>query len=72
MIKFTFEQICFMKFAFDECECFLDSSHRYWLQNNSVSMNDQICLLSAMNSTRHLTSTDDLHTLWDTTDHRQW
>ena len=27
MIKFAFEQICFMKFTFDECEFFLASSH---------------------------------------------
>ena len=27
MIKFAFEQICFMKFTFDECTFFLPSSH---------------------------------------------
>ena len=43
MIKFafTFERICFMKFAFDKCEFFLASSHPYlltvlmWLENQS-------------------------------------
>jgi len=30
MIKFTFEQICFMKFAFDEYEFFLALTHPYY------------------------------------------
>ena len=36
MIKFAFEQICFMKFAFDECEPFLASSHPYCRVLNDV------------------------------------
>jgi len=36
MIKFAFERICFMQFAFDECKFFLASSHPY-LEETLVS-----------------------------------
>jgi len=39
MIKFAFERICFMKFAFNECNFFLASSHSWYCPLVSATLN---------------------------------